>query len=107
MKKFIAILGIGIILTGSVFALESENKLNLPIYQYKLKEGKGKTLVETYCQMCHSVGYILNNAGVSKKTWEHIVHHMINDFKAPIDEKVAKQIIDYLVKNYGKVDNEH
>jgi len=84
------------------FATETGTKLNLPIYQYQLKEDKGKELVEAYCQMCHSVGYILNNAGVDKKTWEHIVNHMIHDFKAPIDESIAKEIVEYLNKNYGK-----
>ncbi len=97
MKKIIFLLLLGF--STNLFA--SDSKLNLPIYSYPLKEGKGKQLVETYCQMCHSVGYILNNAGVDKKTWEHIVHHMIHDFKAPIDEKSAKEILDYLVKNYG------
>ncbi len=85
-------------------AAETGNKLNLPIYQYKLKDGRGRELVEMYCQMCHSVGYILNNSGADKRTWEHIVNHMINDFKAPIDKETAEKIVDYLSKEYGKVE---
>ncbi len=85
-----------------IFSMASENHLNLPFYQYKLKEGKGKELVEINCQMCHSLGYVLNQGKMSKETWEHIVHHMINDFKAPIDDKTAKEIIQYLTQTYGK-----
>ena len=102
MKKFLIP-----VLTSFLFSIaaETQSNLNLPIYQYKLKAGSGKELVEMYCQMCHSVGYILNNAGADKKTWEHIVHHMINDFKAPIKEETAEKIIEYLSKKYGKVEN--
>ncbi len=101
MKKVIIGFVATFSLSSALFAVETKTDLNLPIYTYKLKEDKGKELVEAYCQMCHSVGYILNNAGVDRKTWEHIVHHMIHDFKAPIDEKVAKEIVEYLSKNYG------
>ena len=88
-----------------ILSFASENHLNLPFYQYKLKEGKGKELVEINCQMCHSLGYVLNQGQMSKETWEHIVHHMIHDFKAPIDDKTAQEIIQYLSQTYGKENN--
>ncbi len=99
MKKIILSL---LVIPVLAFASENLKSLKLPFYEYKLKEGKGKELVEVNCQMCHSLGYVLNQGKMPKKTWEHIVEHMINDFKAPIDKKTAEEIIEYLSKNYGK-----
>ncbi len=99
MRRFIYIFAlIGFI---STFAFAKE--INLPYYEWKLKEGKGKETFEQYCLMCHSPGYIFNLAKGKNKPrnlWEQVVHHMVHEFKAPIPEDAQKKIINYLNNNY-------
>jgi mono/diheme cytochrome c family protein len=67
-----------------------------------LKAALGHDLVETNCQVCHSLDYIpMNSPFLPQKTWDAEVHKMIKAYGAPIDEKDAQAIIDYLSKNYG------
>ena len=70
--------------------------------QIALKPGTGLDLVETHCQICHSLDYIQMNAPfLAQKSWDAEVHKMIKAFGAPIREDEARTIIDYLAKNYG------
>jgi mono/diheme cytochrome c family protein len=67
-----------------------------------LKQAPGLAAVEANCNACHSLDYIpMNSPYPSAKLWEAEVAKMIKAYGAPIDEKDAKTIVDYLAKNYG------
>lgn len=69
----------------------------------KLKDGKGKELVEANCSVCHSLDYIqMNSPFLDKKGWEASVSKMIKVFGAPIKQEDVGPIVEYLSKHYGK-----
>ncbi len=99
MKKVFYILTALILSLNIGFAKE----INLPYYNWVLKEGEGKQEFEQYCLMCHSPGYIFNLAKGKNKSphlWEHVVHQMVNAFKAPIPKEAQEKIINYLNTYY-------
>jgi mono/diheme cytochrome c family protein len=68
-----------------------------------LVEGQGKQLVEAHCVMCHSLDYIpMNSVFLDRKGWEASVNKMVKVMGAPIGERDAAAIVDYLARNYGK-----
>jgi len=79
----------------------NQKSITLPEIQTELKQGKGKELVEAYCNICHSLDYITMQPKFTKDKWEGIVNKMIKTYGAPIEENTAKEIIDYLGSNYG------
>jgi sulfite dehydrogenase (cytochrome) subunit B len=67
-----------------------------------LKDGAGRDKVEANCTACHSLDYILGNSPFMNRTvWDAEVTKMIKAFGAPISDADAKEIVDYLTKNYG------
>jgi mono/diheme cytochrome c family protein len=67
-----------------------------------LKDGPGRDKVEANCAACHSLDYILGNSPFMNRTvWDAEVTKMIKAFGAPISDSDAKEIVDYLTKNYG------
>ena len=67
-----------------------------------LKDGPGRDKVEANCTACHSLDYILGNSPFMNRTvWDAEVTKMIKVFGAPISDADAKEIVDYLTKNYG------
>jgi sulfite dehydrogenase (cytochrome) subunit B len=67
-----------------------------------LKDGAGRDKVEANCAACHSLDYILGNSPFMNRTvWDAEVTKMIKAFGAPISDADAKEIVDYLTKNYG------
>ena len=67
-----------------------------------LKDGPGRDKVEANCAACHSLDYILGNSPFMNRTvWDAEVTKMIKAFGAPISDADAKEIVDYLTKNYG------
>jgi len=67
-----------------------------------LKQAAGVEKVEGNCGSCHSLDYILMNSPYpSAALWDAEVTKMIRAFGAPISEADAKDIADYLKKNYG------
>lgn len=67
-----------------------------------LKDAPGKDVVENNCASCHSLDYIkMNSPFLNGEGWEKEVHKMIGIYHAPVDDKDAKAIIEYLSKNYG------
>jgi hypothetical protein len=50
---------------------------------------------------CHSFGYVLNQGRQSKAFWAGKVKKMIVHFKAPITDKDAKTVTEYLFEEYG------
>jgi len=68
-----------------------------------LKEGPGRDKVEANCTQCHSLDYILGNSPfMTRQVWDAEVTKMIKVFGAPISDADAKEIVEYLTKNYGQ-----
>ena len=71
--------------------------------QYKLKQAPGVDKVQANCSICHSQDYIqLNSPFLDRKTWNAEVTKMIKAFGAPVKPGDVKEIVDYLVRNYGR-----
>ena len=68
-----------------------------------LKDGPGRDKVEANCASCHSLDYILGNSPfMNRGVWDAEVTKMIKAYGAPISDADAKEIADYLAKNYGQ-----
>ena len=68
-----------------------------------LKDGPGRDKVEANCASCHSRDYIQGNSPfMNRGVWEAEVTKMIKAYGAPISDPDAKEIADYLAKNYGQ-----
>ena len=68
----------------------------------ELKKAPGLDKVEGNCGSCHSLDYIqMNSPYPNAALWDAEVTKMIKAFGAPIAEADAKEIADYLKKNYG------
>ena len=77
-------------------ALATEDK-------YQLKQAPGYDKVRANCSICHSNDYIqLNSTFLDRKGWDAEVTKMIKAFGAPVKPEDVKEIVDYLVRNYGK-----
>ena len=98
MKKSLILLAV---LTGSV-AFADEAKLASTRVAYPQDtaefEGAGAAIVNNNCLACHSRDMISAQPKLSDKVWTAEVNKMRNVFKAPIDEKDAPAIVDFLVK---------
>ena len=97
MKKLILITAL---LASPLFA-QVKGKVEVPYVPFPVKMGNGFEAVQANCLMCHSFGYIINQGRQSRKFWRGKVDKMIVHFKAPIDEKSAKIVTDYLFEHYG------
>ena len=97
MKKIILIA----LLALAPLTAQVEEKVEVPYIDFPVKMGKGFAEVQANCLMCHSFGYIINQGPQSRKHWKHVIDKMVKAFKAPITEKDAKIVEDYLVEYYG------
>jgi mono/diheme cytochrome c family protein len=89
----------GFAITGATLAKPLSYKLPDDIAAFK--PGPGVEVAQSNCASCHSTDYI--NFQPPKKGqafWEAEVRKMIKVYRAPIDEKDAKAIADYLAKTY-------
>jgi mono/diheme cytochrome c family protein len=67
-----------------------------------LKEGPGRDKIEANCGSCHSLDYILTNSPfMTRPVWDAEVTKMIKAYGAPVSDADAKDIAEYLAKNYG------
>ena len=67
-----------------------------------LKKAPGQEVVETNCGACHSLDYIrMNSPFMTPQVWEAEVEKMIKAYGAPIEDKDAKTIVEYLTANYA------
>ena len=89
-----------LIVATSLFA-QVKGAIEVPYIPYEIKMGKGFDTVQANCLMCHSFGYIINQGPQSREFWREKVEKMIKAFGAPITQKDAKIIEDYLFKHYG------
>lgn len=75
--------------------------VSLPTISTSLKDGDGRVATESYCNICHSADYIPMQPRMTQTQWTASVNKMIKAFGAPIDEKTAQEIAQYLATNYG------
>ena len=69
----------------------------------RLKDAPGRELVEANCVMCHSQDYIqMNSPFLDRRGWEASVNKMIKVMGAPIGERDARAIVEYLVTHYSQ-----
>jgi mono/diheme cytochrome c family protein len=69
----------------------------------ELKDAPGRDKVEANCASCHSLDYIQGNSPfMNRGVWDAEVVKMIKAYGAPISDADAKEIVDYLSKNYGQ-----
>ena len=67
-----------------------------------LKEGVGRDVTMARCAVCHSLDYITMVAPVmNRAAWEKSVQKMIDVFGAPVDERDAGSIVEYLGQHYS------
>ncbi len=70
--------------------------------EVNLKPGAGLDKVEGNCGGCHTLAYIrMNSPFLNAAGWNAEVTKMIKAYGAPISDADAKEIVDYLAKNYG------
>ena len=68
--------------------------------QSELPEGKGKAVVERACSQCHGLEYV-TNSHMTKERWTNIVDNMVQR-GATLSDEEFDQVIDYLVKHFGR-----
>ncbi len=100
MKKLLILAAL---VTAPLFA-QIEGEIAVPYMPFEVKMGKGFNEVNANCLTCHSFGYVLNQGRQSKAFWRGKVNKMIVHFKAPITDKDAKIITEYLFEEYGNGD---
>jgi cytochrome c553 len=83
------------IVAGGGVTLQSVN-LSFPNSDNIFPGGAGADAINNDCLICHSAGMVLDQASLSRATWEAEVEKMRNDFKAPFAAGDAPAIVDYL-----------
>jgi cytochrome c553 len=71
--------------------------LNFPRSDVTFPGGAGADAINNDCLICHSAGMVLDQASLSRVSWQGIVDQMHNDFKAPFAAEDGPAIVDYLV----------
>ncbi|HET8995535.1 MAG TPA: hypothetical protein VFN42_02595 [Acetobacteraceae bacterium] len=67
-----------------------------------MKPGPGQEATAITCGICHSPEYIrMNSVFLTQSQWQAEVGKMREVFGAPMDDDTAKQIVEYLGKNYA------
>lgn len=69
--------------------------------QSKAAEEKGQSLFEKKCGICHSISRAKSKRK-TKEQWKSTVLRMKSRNRAPISDREASAIINYLAENYGK-----
>ena len=100
MKKTLLFAG-AMLLSGSILSAQVAKPIEMPYYDYPIEKGDHDEVVQQYCLICHSFGYMLNQGKKSRPYWTGTVQKMVNEFKAPIPKEDQQIIINYLVKHYG------
>jgi hypothetical protein len=96
----ILIVNFSSLIAEDTFKKDGVLKIILPPEPGGLREVAGVEIANGSCLICHSREYIENQPVLDKKYWEDTVDKMRKSYGAPMTDKQAKQIIDYLVKAY-------
>jgi len=102
--KFASVSALLILLVAGIayaWAQDTTHSINVPETRVELKPGEGLSKVETFCNICHSLDYIVMQPKFTKPQWTATVTKMIKVFGAPINEEDSKQIANYLAAQYG------
>lgn len=75
--------------------------ITIPAIRIELKEGAGRVKTETYCNICHSVDYIIMQPKANRAQWAASVNKMIKAFGAPVPAEDTETIATYIAENYG------
>ncbi|MEE8587989.1 MAG: sulfite:cytochrome C oxidoreductase subunit B [Sulfurimonadaceae bacterium] len=97
MKKILLIAA----LTMAPLFAQVEGDIEVPYIPFEVKMGKGFSEVNANCLTCHSFGYVTNQGRQSKEFWRKKVDKMIVHFKAPMTDKDADIVTEYLFEEYG------
>ncbi len=90
-----------LLLSATAVFAQVAKPIEMPYVDYPIAKGDHDEVVQQYCLICHSFGYILNQGQKSRPYWTGTVSKMVNEFKAPIPKEDQQTIVNYLVKHYG------
>ena len=85
---------------ATAFALKSVS-VELPPSDITFPGGAAADAINANCLSCHSAGMVLTQPNLAKAAWAAEVDKMIHAFKAPIDQRNATAIVDYLSQTKG------
>lgn len=77
------------------------HEITLPNIPIELKEGEGRIMTESHCNICHSLDYIVMQPKFPKAQWTATVNKMIKTYGAPLSPEDAEKIIQYISAQYG------
>ncbi len=77
------------------------HEITLPNMPLELKDGDGRILTESHCNICHSLDYITMQPKFPKAQWTATVNKMIKTYGAPLPQEDAEKIIQYISTQYG------
>jgi cytochrome c5 len=80
---------------------DTVHAITLPDIPAELKDGDGKVLTESHCNICHSLDYIIMQPKFTQAQWTATVNKMIKTYGAPLSQEDAEKIIQYLSAQYG------
>lgn len=92
-----------IVALGAAAAFAAPVNYALPKESAEFKPGSNVDVVQNNCTACHSADYIRTQPRGEKfkrDFWQAEVTKMIKVYGAPIDEKDAAKIVDYLAATY-------
>ena len=75
--------------------------VELPTSDITFRGGASADAINANCLACHSASMVLTQPNLAKAAWAAEVDKMIHTFKAPIDQRNATAIIDYLSETTG------
>jgi hypothetical protein len=75
--------------------------VELPTSDITFPGGAAADAINANCLSCHSAGMVLTQPNLAKTVWAAEVDKMIHTFKAPIDQRNAAAIVDYLSETKG------
>jgi len=89
------------LLLAELPAAAGPNTYQLPEETDQYKPGPGREVAQANCGACHSSDYVrIQPPGKGAAFWSAEVQKMVKVYGAPIDDKDAKTIADYLAATY-------
>ena len=80
----------------------SNEPTNLNAIRTELPDAPGYETFKMNCMSCHSARYVQMQPDLPEKSWTAIVTKMQKNFGAPLEDSLAKEIVQYLVAIKGK-----
>jgi len=87
---------------SAFFAIGGPLKYEAPPETARFKTAPGAELVSQNCLLCHSADYVIIQPRMPRAFWEAGVKKMREKYGAPLPPENVSEVVDYLVKNYGK-----